>query len=142
MINPQTIQQATQALSETLIKKNQDYGNSVQEQFDTYGLVSIVIRLDDKLRRLKQLLENSAQVTEESIQDTLHDLAGYATLGQLCLAPKALIIEKDGIDPEKLKTATNLNTPEPWQVIKTKYDMNFNLHHQAYHPYLDPDDQH
>lgn len=38
------------------------------------------IRLDDKLNRLKSLAKNPAQVRDESIRDTLLDLANYAIM--------------------------------------------------------------
>ena len=38
------------------------------------------IRLDDKLNRLKSLAKNQAQVQDESIRDTLLDLANYAIM--------------------------------------------------------------
>ena len=65
---------------DTYKRKNADYGNSFGEQFIEYGLLSAVIRLDDKMRRLKQLLKNEAQVKDESIRDTLLDLANYAIM--------------------------------------------------------------
>lgn len=67
-------------IHDTYKRKNADYGNSFEEQFKEYGLSSAIIRLDDKMRRLKQLLKNKAQVKDESIEDTLIDLAGYAIL--------------------------------------------------------------
>jgi hypothetical protein len=76
---------ACDLLHKTLIAKNRDYGNSVEEQFNEYGTTSLLIRLDDKLRRLKTLSKQPAEVTSESIQDTFLDLAGYAILGYLCL---------------------------------------------------------
>lgn len=75
-------------LSELLIKKNNDYGNSVQDQFNEYGLTSILIRLDDKMKRLKSLQKKEQQVKDESIEDTLQDLAGYAVLGLICMKLK------------------------------------------------------
>jgi hypothetical protein len=60
--------------------KNADYGNSFGEQYEEYGLLSAVIRLDDKMRRLKQLLKQDAQVKDESIRDTVLDLANYAIM--------------------------------------------------------------
>ncbi|RNB59399.1 DUF1599 domain-containing protein [Brevibacillus gelatini] len=63
------------------IKKNTDYGDSFSEQWKEYGLLSLIIRLDDKLRRLKQLYKNEALVRDESIRDTLMDAANYCTLG-------------------------------------------------------------
>jgi Nucleotide modification associated domain 1 len=61
-------------------RKNADYGNSFSEQFNEYGLLSAVIRLDDKMRRLKQLIKHEAQVKDESMEDTILDLASYAIL--------------------------------------------------------------
>lgn len=67
-------------IHDTYKRKNADYGNSFGEQFIEYGLLSAVIRLDDKMRRLKQLLKNEAQVKDESVRDTLLDLANYAIM--------------------------------------------------------------
>ena len=69
----------TENLSETLVAKNADYGNSFEKSYEKHGLVSAVIRLEDKLNRLESLLKNEAQVNE-SIDDTLLDIAGYAIL--------------------------------------------------------------
>lgn len=69
----------TENLSETLVAKNADYGNSFSKSYEKHGLVSAVIRLEDKLNRLESLLKNEAQVNE-SIDDTLLDIAGYAIL--------------------------------------------------------------
>lgn len=85
MINKDSIHFHANELAELLVRKNHDYGNSVQEQFDEYGLDSILIRLDDKMRRLKSLRSKDPQVVGESLQDTLQDLSGYALLGLICL---------------------------------------------------------
>ncbi|MFW6002401.1 MAG: nucleotide modification associated domain-containing protein [archaeon] len=70
----------TEKLHETYIKKNQDYGDSFGALFDRYGLVSSDIRLTDKLNRFRQLIQNEAEVKDESIKDTLLDLANYAIM--------------------------------------------------------------
>jgi hypothetical protein len=67
-------------IHDTYKRKNADYGSSFAEQFAEYGLLSAVIRLDDKMRRLKQLLKNEAKVKNESIRDTLMDLANYSIM--------------------------------------------------------------
>jgi hypothetical protein len=67
-------------IHDTYKRKNADYGNSFEEQFKEYGLLSSQIRLDDKMRRLKQLSKEKAQVKDESIRDTLMDLANYAIM--------------------------------------------------------------
>jgi hypothetical protein len=67
-------------MHDTYKRKNADYGNSFEEQYKEYGLLSCNIRLDDKMRRLKQLSKNEAQVKDESVRDTLMDLANYAIM--------------------------------------------------------------
>lgn len=69
----------TENLNETLVAKNAGYGNSFEKSYKKHGLVSAVIRLEDKLNRLESLVKNEAQVNE-SIDDTLLDIAGYAIL--------------------------------------------------------------
>ena len=63
-------------------KKNHDYGDSFHEKFLEEGWASARIRLNDKLKRFKQLTRNpnSQQVKDESIRDTLIDLANYALM--------------------------------------------------------------
>lgn len=63
-------------------KKNEDYGDSFSKSFEEYGMTMPCIRLEDKLNRLKSLtLNNKAQqVNDESIEDTLLDLANYAIM--------------------------------------------------------------
>lgn len=62
--------------------KNKNYGNSFSKQFEEYGLTSVCIRLEDKLNRLKSLNKQGkeANVDDESIRDTLIDLANYSVL--------------------------------------------------------------
>jgi hypothetical protein len=85
-ISPHTIQKACDSLAQILIQKNHDYGNSVEEQYEEYGLMSLNLRLEDKLRRLKNLSKKEQAVKEESVADTLLDSAGYALLGFIILS--------------------------------------------------------
>lgn len=87
-ITPEMIQKVCDELALTLIQKNHDYGNSFQEQFIEYGEDSSLIRLDDKLRRLKQLRTLPSKVVGESKKDTYLDGAGYNILTYLCLVLK------------------------------------------------------
>lgn len=66
-------------------RKNHDYGDSFGKSFEEYGLVMPCIRLEDKLNRFKTLVKfggdgTSSKVSEESIRDTLMDLANYALM--------------------------------------------------------------
>lgn len=67
-------------LNKIYIAKNKDYGNSFGEQFKEHGIGPSVFRLDDKMRRLKQITKDDAQVKDETIEDTLMDLANYAIM--------------------------------------------------------------
>lgn len=69
----------TTDLADTLIAKNHDYGNAFHDSVKEFGNVVMAIRIGDKYKRLKTLLDSDAQV-DESIEDTLRDLAGYAIL--------------------------------------------------------------
>ena len=72
------------SLNDLYKKKNQDYGDSFSKSYKEYGLTMSLIRLEDKLNRLKSLNKNgNAQVKDESIQDTLMDLANYAIMTML-----------------------------------------------------------
>lgn len=62
-------------------QKNKDYGDSFSKSFEEYGLTMPCIRLEDKLNRLKSLVKNSnLEVKDESIIDTLKDLANYSIM--------------------------------------------------------------
>ena len=80
-----TFKSITNEMEQLYILKNKNYGNSFSEQFAEYGLTSLCIRLDDKIRRLKsinkQILNGSVNVDDESVRDTLIDLANYSVLG-------------------------------------------------------------
>lgn len=67
-------------------RKNHDYGDSFHQTFVEEGLAMTRIRLGDKFSRFKtlsRLLEagtEGQQVTDESIRDTLMDLANYSLM--------------------------------------------------------------
>ncbi|KOF57497.1 MULTISPECIES: DUF1599 domain-containing protein [Clostridium] len=67
-------------LNKLYAAKNKDYGDSFGKGFDEYGPIMSAIRLDDKLQRFKQLIKNDAEVKDESIIDTLMDLANYSIM--------------------------------------------------------------
>ena len=62
-------------------QKNHDYGDSFGKTFQEEGFAMARIRLSDKLNRFKNLSRGAqAQVNDESIRDTLLDLANYAIM--------------------------------------------------------------
>ena len=70
---------------EVFIKKNTDYGDS----FATYGIIGILIRIEDKMRRAISISKNGVNlVKDEGIRDTLLDLHNYAAMGLMLLDEK------------------------------------------------------
>ena len=70
-------------LNETYAKKNSDYGNSFGDTFDKLGIISAVTRISDKYNRLVSLCTKSEEermVKDESITDTLLDMANYCIM--------------------------------------------------------------
>lgn len=74
--------QMCDALNALYARKNRDYGDSFHISFVEEGMAMPRIRLGDKLNRFKQLTRNpgSQHVKDESIKDTLIDLANYAIM--------------------------------------------------------------
>lgn len=67
-------------LTELYARKNHDYGDSFHITFEKWGLTMAAIRLEDKLQRFETLIRAESQVKDESIRDTLMDLANYSIL--------------------------------------------------------------
>lgn len=80
MNNP--FEKYTDHLAETLLEKNKAYGDSFTKSVDKYGLSVIGVRLSDKYNRIEHLITNhELKENDESLEDTLLDMAGYAILG-------------------------------------------------------------
>lgn len=88
----------TDKMKDLYLKKNHDYGDSVSKTFDEYGLTSFLVRMDDKMNRIKTLNKiQDAAVRGEKIEDTLLDLANYAILAltEIEFRKKLLLSEPD-----------------------------------------------
>lgn len=65
-------------LVETLIRKQRDYG---PENIRRFGRQGLMVRMHDKIARLENLVTNEKSPNNESIDDTVMDIAGYAAIG-------------------------------------------------------------
>ena len=81
-------------LKETFLKKNHDYGSSVKKNYDKFeaygkneGLKYVFGRIAEKHDRLENLIygAHTNQVTDESVEDTLLDMANYAILAAVSI---------------------------------------------------------
>lgn len=72
----------TDRLADILQAKNQAYGDSFTKSLDEDGLLVLKIRLGDKFNRISQLIKRGElKENDESLEDTLLDMAGYSILG-------------------------------------------------------------
>lgn len=60
--------------------KNNDYGDSFGETFKKLGVISAITRITDKVNRLQSIATKEQLVNDESIKDTLMDLANYSIM--------------------------------------------------------------
>ncbi len=68
-------------MSEVHKRKNADYGNNFHKRYEKYGFLTALLRLTDKMERLENIYEKGEiQVKDESVEDTLLDLANYAVM--------------------------------------------------------------
>lgn len=83
-------------LNDIYTRKNNDYGDSFHQTFLEEGFAMARVRLSDKLDRFKKLSRNASEcglVKDESIRDTLMDLANYAIMTVLEIDDKKAGIE-------------------------------------------------
>lgn len=78
------LQHVSVDVAELLLRKNADYGDSV---FNPPRLAphldamdAVLVRMSDKIARLRSLSEQDAKVEDESVDDTFRDLIGYCLL--------------------------------------------------------------
>lgn len=83
----------TEQMLQTYIKKNRDYGGAFERGMERDGIISALTRMYDKLDRLHSLKDKDPEVVEETVEDTLMDLANYAIMTRICLLKSG---EKNG----------------------------------------------
>ena len=76
----QDIRQMTDELAALLQRKRDQYGTGNLAVFGEYG---ILVRVFDKVYRLRNLHDKNKEPQDESIDDTWFDIAGYSILALL-----------------------------------------------------------
>lgn len=86
MVRKEGFDKVVKELFDLYTKKNADYGDSFHNLYQDCGDMYPVTRIYEKAKRGIQLLLNGQQVKEESLRDTIRDMAVYCIL---------TLIEKD-----------------------------------------------
>lgn len=64
-----------------LDRKNKDYGPG---NISAFGEKGVIVRLNDKIERLKTLVWNNRSPEHEKVSDTWLDVTNYGIIGLLC----------------------------------------------------------
>ena len=76
-----TFESVLDEMKELHAKKDKDYGSAFHKSFEEFGVTAGVVRLNDKMERVKSLVKNGkAEVKEEGLLDSLEDMACYAVM--------------------------------------------------------------
>ena len=62
-------------------RKNKDYGDA----FASYGVIGVLIRLNDKLQRCLNISKDNIHLVDESLKDTLLDMHNYSAMALMLL---------------------------------------------------------
>ena len=78
------------SIKDLYARKNHDYGDSVKDTFDKFGIDAFLVRMYDKINRVYTLTRKDAsqKVTDEKVTDTLLDLANYSIIALTEIAYK------------------------------------------------------
>ena len=73
--------QITDEMVKLYERKNSDYGSSIHDTYMKYGAVAYLVRMEDKINRIRNIvLSGNQKVEDEKIHDSLVDLANYSIL--------------------------------------------------------------
>ena len=88
-IKPHTTAEKHKAITDELqtiyVSKNKDYGDAFGISMKEHGTIAAVVRIGDKYNRLKALIDTPPQVKDESLEDTLMDMANYCIMTVMSL---------------------------------------------------------
>lgn len=91
-----TFESVLDEMKELHAKKDKDYGSAFHKSFEEFGVTSGVVRLNDKMERVKSLVKNGkAEVQDDSLLDSLKDMACYAVMLYVELKNKKNGTDKD-----------------------------------------------
>lgn len=83
--NEKLFRQKVEKLTKVYVAKNKDYGDSFTRSLDKYGILASIIRMGDKMNRIESLYDKPTTEVDESLVDSLEDLANYAIMTAIWL---------------------------------------------------------
>ena len=92
--NEKLFRQKVEKLTKVYVAKNKDYGDSFTRSLDKRGIVASIVRMEDKMNRIDSLHDKPTTEVDESLVDSLEDLANYAIMTAMWLESQANDIRK------------------------------------------------
>ena len=83
--NEKRFRQKVEKLTKVYVAKNKDYGDSFTRSLDKRGIVASIVRMEDKMNRIDSLHDKPTTEVDESLVDSLEDLANYAIMTAIWL---------------------------------------------------------
>ena len=77
-----SIEEIAKQIATLVEKKDKDYGKAFDKSMDKFGDMVYVIRLEDKVNRVENIIMNHGYnvVADEKVEDTVKDIIGYSLL--------------------------------------------------------------
>lgn len=83
-ITPEAIKNQCDGLCALLLQKNKDYGSAIEESPylapEVPPATAVFVRMSDKFKRIQTLRTANDMCVEESLEDSIRDVAGYCIL--------------------------------------------------------------
>ena len=92
--NEKRFRQKVEKLAKVYVAKNKDYGDSFTRSLDKRGIIASIVRMEDKMNRIDSLYDKPTTEVDESLVDSLEDLANYAIMTAMWLEKQADDIRK------------------------------------------------
>ena len=92
--NEKRFREKVEKLTKVYVAKNKDYGDSFTRSLDKRGIVASIVRMEDKMNRIDSLHDKPTTEVDESLVDSLEDLANYAIMTAIWLEKQADDIRK------------------------------------------------
>lgn len=93
----------TNQLLKLYMDKNADYGDSFSKSYKEFGIIAPVVRMNDKMERVKQLSKSGdRKVKDESLKDSLIDLANYALMTVIEIDSESINVKLEEVYDKKI----------------------------------------
>lgn len=97
------LKELTNQILKIYMDKNSDYGDSFSKSYKEFGIIAPIVRMNDKMERVKQLSKSGdRKVKDESLKDSLIDLANYALMTVIEIDSESMKVKHEEVYDKKI----------------------------------------